>query len=216
MDNASAPSVMNRTGEIQTLQIKIIYWGPGEAGKTTNFRKLKQIFSSYLISKGFSIETSTHRTLWNDSIHFCFQMPMFNLELITILTTSTGQKRFLSTREYVLQNTDGVVFVADSNPLKMPENKRSFEELLSFCGSTSIPIKILLNKRDLANAISVEDLCQLLEIPLPPSIRKSDHNPPDEKMIYESVAIHSQDPGEVKDVFLDLIQEILKRHFVTL
>ena len=76
-----------------------MYWGPGEAGKTTNFTRLKEIFTEHRISDGFSIETTDHRTLWNDAVMFEFDVPAIQALLYVQITTTTGQERFLTTRE---------------------------------------------------------------------------------------------------------------------
>lgn len=81
------------------------------------------------------------------------------------IVTCTGQERFLATREYVLEGADGVIFVGDSNPEKLEENKRSFRELLSFTGNSKIPYVVQLNKRDLKNAISVNEFKKHLGLP---------------------------------------------------
>ncbi|MHA1526168.1 MAG: hypothetical protein ACTSQD_03980, partial [Promethearchaeota archaeon] len=100
------------------IQFKIVYWGPGESGKTTNFIRLREKFNSIKISNGFSIETSDGRTLWQDAlfISFRFDLEGVNYDIITQIVTCTGQERFLSTREYVLDGADGIVFVGDSDP----------------------------------------------------------------------------------------------------
>ncbi len=83
--------------ESKLMQLKIIYWGYGEAGKTTNFERLQEIFEDYKISHGFSIVTTNDRTLWNDSVHFKISLALFNLDVIVNVATNTGQERFLST-----------------------------------------------------------------------------------------------------------------------
>jgi signal recognition particle receptor subunit beta len=94
------------------------------------------------------------RTLWNDAVIFNFELRSMNISLFVNVNTTTGQERFLTTREYVLQNADRVVFVADSDPEKMADNIRSFQELVAFTKDTHIPILIQLNNRDLPNAVS--------------------------------------------------------------
>ncbi len=100
------------------IQFKIVYWGPGESGKTTNFIGLRERFNSIKISNGFSIETSDGRTLWQDALFISFKFDLREVDytIITQIVTCTGQERFLSTREYVLDGADGIVFVGDSNP----------------------------------------------------------------------------------------------------
>ena len=56
----------------QLIQIKIVYWGPGESGKTTNFLRLKEIYDSFKKTDGYSIETTDGRTLWQDALFLSF------------------------------------------------------------------------------------------------------------------------------------------------
>lgn len=187
------------------MQIKIMYWGCGEAGKTTNFKRLKEIFKDYKISSGFSIATTDDRTLWNDSVHFKFSLASFNLEVIVNVATTTGQERFLSTREYVLQNADGVIFVADSSLDKIDNNIRSFEELKSFIQRGDIPILIQLNKRDLDDAISERRFRKVMELPL------AQKDSLGFRLIYPAIAIDSKKPDVVKRIFIDMIQKIIRQ-----
>lgn len=186
------------------IPIKIMYWGPGEVGKTTNFECLKQLFTSKLVSKGFSIETTDKRTLWCDSVTFEFQFPSINCIVQAIVSTTTGQERFLTTREYVLENADGAVFVADSDPKKMPSNCRSFEELKSFSQKSQIPIYILLNKRDLPNAISIKEFVSQMRLPTQNPTKLL-------KIPYESTANNTKNPGDVSRIFSDLLIEVLRK-----
>jgi mutual gliding-motility protein MglA len=190
------------------MQIKIMYWGPGEAGKTTNFHRLKEIFAHFRVSEGYSIATTDNRTLWNDSVNFKFHLGQFNLELLIIVNTTTGQERFLSTREYILQNADGVIFVADSNRTKIEQNIRSFEELIAFTRQNQIPMLIQLNKRDIDRALSVEEFKYHLDLP------KVSTDAIGHKIVYTAVANNPDEPGEVKQIFLDLIQKILRNKLV--
>jgi len=150
------------------LQFKIVYWGPGESGKTTNFFRLKEKFDLLKLSKGYSIETTEGRTLWEDSLYllikFTFRNAKFNI--IAHVVTCTGQERFLSTREYVLDGADGIVFVGDSDPDKIEQNKRSFRELVSFASPKNIPYLVQLNKRDLETAIQISKFKVALGLPL--------------------------------------------------
>ncbi len=185
------------------FQLKIMYWGPGESGKTTNFTRLKEIFVEHRISDGFSIETTDHRTLWNDAVMFEFDVPAIKALLYVQITTTTGQERFLTTREYVLQNADGVIFVADSNPQKMADNQRSFQELLAFTQDTGIPILIQLNKRDLPNGISVMAFKRALGLP------EADTDGFGFPIVYEAIAANELEPEGVKESLLDMLQKIL-------
>ena len=148
-------------------QIKIVYWGPGESGKTTNFEFLMKVYENKKISQGFQIETTDKRTLWSDSCYFNFDIKMGDMALnyIVQLATVTGQERFLQTREYALGGADGIIFVADANPEKKEHNLRSFEELQAFIEGRNIPYLIQLNKLDLNDAINVDDFRDLFDLP---------------------------------------------------
>ena len=92
----------------EVLQFKIVYWGPGESGKTTNYFRLREKFSGLKLNSGYSIETTDGRTLWQDSIRLSFYLNLKKVKfnIITQIVTATGQERFLSTREYVLDGAD--------------------------------------------------------------------------------------------------------------
>ncbi|KKM62927.1 hypothetical protein LCGC14_1516730 [marine sediment metagenome] len=150
------------------LQFKIVYWGPGESGKTTNFFRLRERFDLLRLSRGYSIETTEGRTLWEDSLFFLFKFTLEDVQfnIIAHVVTCTGQERFLSTREYVLDGADGIIFVGDSDPEKLEQNKRSYRELVSFAIPKNIPHLVQLNKRDLENAITIEKFKIALGLPL--------------------------------------------------
>jgi len=190
----------------EVLQFKIVYWGPGESGKTTNYFRLREKFGGVKLNAGYSIETTDGRTLWQDSIRlsFYFNLKELKFNIITQIVTATGQERFLSTREYVLDGADGVVFVADSDPEKMEQNKRSFRELSSFTHDKGIPYVIQLNKRDLENAISLKAF--KMELGLPQSEKFDDGTP----VIYPTVALQGD---SVRRCFEDLIIQIIFNYF---
>ena len=54
------------------IQFKIVYWGPGESGKTTNFFRLREKFDLLKLNRGYSVETTEGRTLWEDSLFLLF------------------------------------------------------------------------------------------------------------------------------------------------
>ena len=193
--------------EHANLQIKVMYWGPGEAGKTTCFFRLLDIFTEFRLSKGFSIATTDERTLWNDSVYFRFPMKELKANIIVNVATTTGQERFLSTREYVLENADGAIFIADAHKDKMKQNKRSFEELLAFTRENRIPIVIQLNKRDIDNPVEVREFKD--ELGLPSVSEENDGF----KIVYPSVATDNRLNG-VRDAFFSLLQKVLKHKFV--
>lgn len=189
------------------IQFKIVYWGPGESGKTTNFLRLKEKFSLLKISNGYSIDTTDGRTLWHDSIFFTFNLQIKGKKynIITQITTCTGQERFLSTREYVIDGADGVIFVGDSCPDKIEENKRSYRELISFVNRNNIPIVIQLNKRDLPDAISLKNFKKHLGLP------NLDKNSDGTPIVYETIALKGEN---IVRVFEDLVMKIFINFFI--
>ena len=191
------------------LQFKIVYWGPGESGKTTNYFRLREKFDGVKLNRGISIETTDGRTLWQDSIRLSFYLVIANskFNIITQIVTCTGQERFLSTREYVLDGADGVIFVADSNPELLEQNKRSFRELVSFATPHKIPYLIQLNKRDLTEAISIEEFKNQLELP------KFERYEDGTKVLYPSIATEGTN---VRECFEDLMTQIIYKYFLAL
>ena len=190
----------------EVLQFKVVYWGPGESGKTTNYFRLREKFDGVKLNRGYSIETTDGRTLWQDSVRLSFYVNLENVKfnIITQIVTATGQERFLSTREYVLDGADGVVFVADSDPKKMEQNKRSFRELVSFTSEQNVPFVIQLNKRDLEGAISEKGFKNELGLP------KFEKYEDGTQVIYPTVALEGE---SVRKCFEDLMLLILLNFF---
>jgi len=203
----SANSGTNKLTDI--LQFKIVYWGPGESGKTTNYFRLREKFDGVKLNAGLSIETTDGRTLWQDSIRLSFYVDIGETKynIITQIVTCTGQERFLSTREYVLDGADGVIFVADSNPDIMEENKRSFRELVSFAGPRMIPYLVQLNKRDLPNAVPIVEFKKQLGLP------DFDRFEDETRVIYPCVAVNGDN---VRECFQDLMYQVIFRYFTAL
>ena len=190
----------------EVLQFKVVYWGPGESGKTTNYYRLREKFDGVKLNRGYSIATTDGRTLWQDSVRLSFYLNLEKIKfnVITQIVTATGQERFLSTREYVLDGADGVVFVADSDPEKMEQNKRSFRELLSFTSEKTVPFVIQLNKRDLEGAIAVELFKKELGLP------KFEKYEDGTQVVYPTVAIQGE---SVRKCFEDLMVLVLFNFF---
>ena len=144
------------------LQVKIVYYGPAMGGKTTNLVQVHDHVQTAQGSKGklVSLATSSDRTLFFDFLP---------IEATTIrgfktkfqLYTVPGQVIYNTTRQLVLRGVDGIVFVADSQFEKMPENVESFQNLIDNLNSLrlnlhEIPYVLQYNKRDLPNAAPVE------------------------------------------------------------
>lgn len=188
------------------IQFKIVYWGPGESGKTTNFLRLREKFELLRLTKGYSIDTTEGRTLWEDSLYLLFKFSLNDIKcnIITHVVTCTGQERFLSTREYVLDGADGIIFVGDSSPEKIEQNKRSFRELISFAKSKNIPYLVQLNKRDLESVISIKDFKVHLGLPSQEQYLDGTY------VVYPTVALQGEN---VISCFKDLILQVIFKYF---
>ena len=148
------------------INCKIVYYGPGLSGKTTNLEMVHE--KAPKGSKGdlTSISTDGDRTLFFDF------MPLDLGSIAGMRTkfhiyTVPGQVYYNSTRKLVLLGADGVIFVADSSPGTMETNKQSLENLkenLAEMGKdiAKIPLVIQWNKRDIEGAMDVETLEQEL------------------------------------------------------
>ncbi len=144
------------------INCKIVYYGPGLCGKTTNLQHIFEATAPQSRGKLISLATETDRTLFFDF------MP---LELGTVrgfktrfhLYTVPGQVFYDASRKLILKGVDGVVFVADSQEERMDANIESLynlEENLKTQGYDlmKIPYVLQLNKRDLPNVIPAADL----------------------------------------------------------
>ena len=148
------------------ITCKIVYYGPGRSGKTSNLHYIYGQVPEDRKGKMVSLATQTDRTLFFDFLP---------LELGTIsgfttkfqLYTVPGQSYYNATRKLVLQGADGVVFVADSQRAQADENVDSFRNLQvnlleQGVDPRQIPIVLQYNKRDLPGVMSVEELDDLL------------------------------------------------------
>jgi hypothetical protein len=142
--------------------IKIVYYGPGMSGKTTNLQVLHQMVPKDAASRMISLATEQDRTLYFDLLPISLgSVKGFNTKFQ--LYTVPGQVYYNTTRKLVLNGVDGVVFVADSQVGKMPENKESLENLRENLAEYGIDLNTFAvvmqyNKRDLSPIYSVEEL----------------------------------------------------------
>ena len=144
------------------VSCKVVFYGPGMSGKTTNLEIIHKKAPKDAVGEMVSIATETDRTLYFDFLPLDLGQ-VAGMRTKFQLYTVPGQIYYNATRKLVLQGVDGVIFVADSNPDKMPENLESFQNLrdnLAEMGLTvdDVPVVLQYNKRDLPNALSVADL----------------------------------------------------------
>lgn len=148
------------------INCKIVYYGPGLGGKTTNLQYVYQITSSENKGKLISLATETERTLFFDFLPIDFgQIRGFRTRFH--LYTVPGQVFYDSSRKLILKGVDGVVFVADSQEERLDANLESVSNLAENLKEQGfdigkIPYVLQLNKRDLPNVMSCEDLKQQL------------------------------------------------------
>ncbi len=151
---------------LKELICKIVYYGPGLGGKTTNLKYIFDHTSPTSRGELVTLNTQGDRTLYFD---------VLPLNLGTIkgykirfqLYTVPGQVFYSESRKIILRGVDGVVFVADSQQERMDANIESLEDLqdnlrqydYSF---SDLPYVLQLNKRDLPNVVSVEEMKKLL------------------------------------------------------
>jgi mutual gliding-motility protein MglA len=148
------------------INCKIVYYGPGLCGKTTNLQYIYAKTNPEAKGKMISLATETERTLFFDFLPLSLgEIRGFKTRFH--LYTVPGQVFYDASRKLILKGVDGVVFVADSQIERMEANLESMENLkvnLQEQGYDlkQIPYIVQYNKRDLPNAATVEELSRLL------------------------------------------------------
>ena len=144
------------------ITAKIVYYGPGLCGKTTNLQFVYDSLPSNNKSKMLSLATKTDRTLFFDFLPLDLGK-IRGMRTKLQLYTVPGQVYYNSTRQLVLKGADGVVFVADSQDFALDANLESLQNLEDNLKRQGIrlremPLVIQYNKRDLPNAMAVSEL----------------------------------------------------------
>ena len=136
------------------VEIKLVYYGPGRAGKTSNLEYIYKKFKKRIKGNLASIKTHGDRTLFYDSLPLDIgTVKGYNIKVQ--LYTIPGQIKYATTKKLVLRGVDGVVFVADSMVLRKDLNIASFQDLkenltLFEKDIFKMPLVFQYNKRDLA------------------------------------------------------------------
>jgi len=165
------------------ITIKIVYYGPALSGKTTC---LKEIFKNTEFEKKgklITLDTDGDRTLFFDFLPLEIG-ELGDYSIKVQLYTVPGQVAYNTTRKLVLQGSDGIVFVADSQGIMKDQNIESFQNLKknlkeNSINSSDIPLIFQYNKRDLSDVISIEELNDDLNpenIPFFPTIATTGEN----------------------------------------
>ena len=138
------------------IECKIVYYGPGRCGKTTNLEYIHQTYKKQISADMVSINTEGDRTLYFDFLPMGLGK-INGCEVRVQLYTVPGQTRYSSTRKLVLQGVDGIVFVADSLQARRKKNMLSLMDLNDNLKAYNlsifkIPLVMQYNKRDLATS----------------------------------------------------------------
>lgn len=150
------------------LNCKVVYYGPGLGGKTTNLQYIYDITNAENKGKMISLATETERTLFFDFLPIDLGQ-IRGLRTRFHLYTVPGQVFYDASRKLILRGVDGVVFVADSQEERLDANLESLTNLrhnLKEHGFDllKIPYVLQLNKRDLPNIMPAEELTRLLQV----------------------------------------------------
>lgn len=154
------------------IAFKIVYYGPGLSGKTTNLMYIHRALDKDRKGDMIVLDTEEERTLFFDF----FPLELGRIEGFSVrlnMYTVPGQVYYEASRRLILEGADGVVFVADSQEDKLDENLESFGMLQSSLESfgvnwSAFPLVLQYNKRDLANPLplgTLEDRLNLDGIP---------------------------------------------------
>jgi signal recognition particle receptor subunit beta len=135
------------------IECKIVYYGPGRCGKTTNLEYIRKSFKNQVMGEMVSINTDGDRTLFFDFLPLNLGK-VRGCDLRVQLYTVPGQVRYSSTRKLVLRGADGVIFVADSLEVRREKNMLALKDLaqnLKDYGLSifKVPLVMQFNKRDL-------------------------------------------------------------------
>lgn len=148
------------------INCKIVYYGPGLCGKTTNLQYIYQKTAAEAKGKMISLATETERTLFFDFLPLALgEIRGFKTRFH--LYTVPGQVFYDASRKLILKGVDGIVFVADSQEERLEANIESVENLRANLieqgyDLDKLPYVVQYNKRDLPNVLPVEELRTLV------------------------------------------------------
>jgi signal recognition particle receptor subunit beta len=185
--------------------LKIVYYGPGLCGKTTNIKFIYSGTNPDARGKLINLETKQERTLFFDFLPL--SLPAIRgFKTRLHLYSVPGQLFYSASRKLIMKGSDGVVFVADSQRARKEANIISLEDLKENLHEygydiDKIPLVIQYNKRDLPTAMSVEELRQ-------------DLNPDGKYPDFEACAVAPEGPGvfeTLKAVVKQILMELRKK-----
>jgi signal recognition particle receptor subunit beta len=187
------------------LTAKIVYYGPGLCGKTTNLEFIHRNLPQKTRGKMLSLATQTDRTLFFDFLPIELGS-IRGMKTKIQLYTVPGQVFYDATRKLVLKGADGVVFVADSQKEMMESNLDSWQNFKTNLKENnidvhSIPLVIQYNKRDLPNVLPIAELNK----------RINEFNSP----FFEAVALNGQGVQDTLKGITKLVMEFLTKRYKT-
>jgi signal recognition particle receptor subunit beta len=185
------------------ITAKIVYYGPGLCGKTTNLQFIYDSLPSNSKSKMLSLATKTDRTLFFDFLPLDLGK-IRGMRTKLQLYTVPGQVYYNSTRQLVLKGADGIVFVADSQDFALDANLESLQNLednLKRQGVRirEIPVVLQYNKRDLPNVLPVAEMDA--------EINKTLHGPSFESVATTGIGVEETLKGITQLVLAHLIKK---------
>jgi signal recognition particle receptor subunit beta len=155
------------------INVKIVFYGPGLGGKTTNLQYIYERSNPQQKGKLISLATETDRTLFFDFLPLDLGS-VRGFKTRFHLYTVPGQVFYDASRKLILKGVDGVIFVADSQEARMDanvESMRNLEENLTENGFDlkTIPYVLQFNKRDLPTAVAVDTMYRALNFKSEPT-----------------------------------------------
>ena len=183
------------------INCKIVYYGPGLCGKTTNLQYIYNKTNPEAKGKMISLATETERTLFFDFLPLALgEIRGFKTRFH--LYTVPGQVFYDASRKLILKGVDGVVFVADSQIARMEANMESLENLRTNLAEQGysldkLPCVVQYNKRDMPAIAPVEELRQVLN--------------PSNTLEFEAVAVSGQGVFDTLKAVAKLVLTELKR-----
>lgn len=154
--------------ENREIVFKIVYYGPGMSGKTTNLVQVHKSLASKVRGDMIVLDTSEERTLFFD--FFPMDLGSINgYSLRFYMYTVPGQAYYAASRRVILEGADGVVFVADSQPHRLDDNIESYRQMEEHLRSydvdpSTFPVALQYNKRDCASPIPIGALERKLRL----------------------------------------------------
>ena len=181
------------------INCKIVYYGPGLCGKTTNLQVIYKKTRPEAKGKMITLATETERTLFFDFLPLALG-DIKGFKTRFHLYTVPGQIFYDASRKLILKGVDGIVYVADSQVERMDANIESFDNMkinLEEQGYSldNIPYVVQYNKRDLPSAVPVEELRKVLN---------TDGVPDFESIAMDSIGVFESLKAIVKLVLIEL------------